>query len=119
MPTSILAENLIGRVATELQAQIDDLYPDSLGENPRGKKSDVEKQLPRGFAAEARPILSEASGFIQAIRPRAPGHARHAGRHGPAQAIREDGLAGAKNDRDKHDIEIVYNRVLAALQGDR
>ncbi len=33
-----------------------------------------------------------------------------------AEAIREDGVREAKNDRDKHDIELAYNRALAALR---
>ena len=67
VPTSILAENLIGRVAIELQSRIDVLYPDRIGDSPREKKSDVAMQLPRAFAEEALPIPSEKSGFIQAI----------------------------------------------------
>ncbi len=67
VPNSIQAENLVGRVAEELQARVDRLYPDELGEGPREKKSDVEARLPRGFAEEAEPIHSKKSGFIQAI----------------------------------------------------
>ncbi len=67
VPNSILAENLVGRVAEELQARVDRLYPDELGKGPREKKSDVEARLPRGFAEEAEPIHSKKSGFVQAI----------------------------------------------------
>ena len=67
VPTSILAENLIGRVAAELQSRIDSLYPDLISDGPREKKSDIATQLPRAFDVEARPVPSEASGFIQAI----------------------------------------------------
>ncbi len=67
VPNSILAENLVGRVAEELLSRIDRLYPDELSEGPREKKSDIEKRLPDGFAEEAQPIASKKSGFIQAI----------------------------------------------------
>ncbi len=67
VPTSILAENLIGRVASELQARIDILYPDPISDAPREGKADVALQLPRNFETEARAIPSEKSGFIQAI----------------------------------------------------
>ncbi|MBA3830316.1 MAG: DUF2254 domain-containing protein [Chthoniobacterales bacterium] len=67
VPTSILAENLIGRVAQELQSRIESLYPDSLGAGPREKKTDVATQLPRAFESDALAVPSEVSGFIQAI----------------------------------------------------
>ncbi len=67
VPNSILAENLVGRVAEELQVRVDRLYPDELGDGPREKKSDVEARLPRGFGEEAEPIHSKKSGFVQAI----------------------------------------------------
>ncbi len=67
VPTSILAENLIARVAQELQSKIDSLYPDPISAGPRDKISNIATQLPRGFAAEARPVPSEESGFVQAI----------------------------------------------------
>ncbi|MBA2433624.1 MAG: DUF2254 domain-containing protein [Chthoniobacterales bacterium] len=67
VPHSILAENLIGRVADELQLRIERLYPDKLEEGRRERKSDIESQLPAGFAEEAQPLESKNSGFIQAI----------------------------------------------------
>ncbi len=67
VPNSILAENLVGRVAEELQFRVDRLYPDPLGDGPRERKSHIDAQLPRAFAAEAKPIDAQKSGFIQAI----------------------------------------------------
>ncbi|MEO6871573.1 MAG: DUF2254 domain-containing protein [Chthoniobacterales bacterium] len=67
VPTSILAENLIARVAEELQSRIESLYPDALDCGPREQKATIEAQLPRMFHDEAIPITAAKSGFIQAI----------------------------------------------------
>ncbi|MGI8431611.1 MAG: DUF2254 domain-containing protein, partial [Chthoniobacterales bacterium] len=80
VPISILAENLVGRVAVELQSRIDLLYPDKLEPGPREQKSHVDAQLPARFPEEAQPIPSHDSGFIQAIdEERLIATATHAG----------------------------------------
>ncbi len=67
VPHSILAENLVGRVAEELQFRIERLYPDKLDNEPREQKKDIDRQLPEAFAEEAKSVDSKKSGFIQAI----------------------------------------------------
>lgn len=67
VPTSILAENLVGRVAQELQYRIERLYPDEMASGPRENKKDVASQLPVRVVEEAKPIDKRESGFIQAI----------------------------------------------------
>ena len=61
VPTSILAETVIGRVARDLQAGIDKLYPEK-SDNSAGAG-----ELPPQFEREARPFPSRQSGFLQAI----------------------------------------------------
>ncbi|MEO8440789.1 MAG: DUF2254 domain-containing protein [Spartobacteria bacterium] len=63
--SSIIAENVIGRVASDLQDDIDRLYPDSLSDT--GDNEEPEEKLPEGFEKKAQPIESHQSGFIQAI----------------------------------------------------
>ncbi len=63
--TSIIAENVIGRVASDLQGDIDRLYPERL-DGTNGDEKPPEK-LPDGFEKKAKPIESRESGFIQAI----------------------------------------------------
>ncbi len=67
VPTSILAENLIGRVAADLQDRIEYLYPDLLDGRPRESKSDIDAQLPSAFPEEAIPVVATKSGYVQAI----------------------------------------------------
>lgn len=66
--SSILAENLIGRVATELLEGIDRLYPDSLGEGDReaAGRNLVVPESP-AMQAESQLITAPTSGFIQAL----------------------------------------------------
>ena len=66
VPSSILAENLIARVADELHSGIDRLYPEEEGSDISRQKALDE--LPARFQDEARKITAEkSSGFIQAI----------------------------------------------------
>ncbi len=61
--SSILAENLIGRVAADLQESIEHLFPESLGDD--GDEEELEP--PEMPEAEAHEIDAERSGFIQAV----------------------------------------------------
>ncbi|MEO5722630.1 MAG: DUF2254 domain-containing protein [Chthoniobacterales bacterium] len=61
--SSILAENLIGRVAEDLQESIERLFPESLGEDG-DEEADELQSLTEG---EAHEIHAERSGFIQAM----------------------------------------------------
>ncbi len=66
--SSILAENLIGRVASELREGIDRLFPESLGEG--GKPADAREEMgeePPAMREESHPLHARRSGFIQAI----------------------------------------------------
>jgi uncharacterized membrane protein len=65
IPTSILAENVIGRVAGELRSGIDRLYPEEAGSGREPVNGAPE--LPPRFEDESREILSKTSGYIQAI----------------------------------------------------
>jgi uncharacterized membrane protein len=67
VPSSILAENLIGRVARELLEGIDRLYPDMIGTGEKENDELQSETLPGDFAKEARQLESKESGFIQAI----------------------------------------------------
>ncbi|MGE5208366.1 MAG: DUF2254 domain-containing protein [Alphaproteobacteria bacterium] len=62
--TSIIAENVIARVACELQHQIDSLYPEKAG---RASDDDQKRELPEEFLRRPGLIHSHRSGFIQAI----------------------------------------------------
>jgi uncharacterized membrane protein len=64
---SIIAENVIARVANDLRSNIDRLYPDKLEVGMPDEKSAREEKLPDQFEGGARPIESGTSGFIQAI----------------------------------------------------
>ncbi|MDQ6623134.1 MAG: DUF2254 domain-containing protein, partial [Verrucomicrobiota bacterium] len=64
----ILAENLIARVAAELEAGIDRLFPDSLGEGEEkeaGREEAIEE--PASMNEEPHEIRAPKSGFIQAM----------------------------------------------------
>ncbi len=63
VPSSILAENLIARVAGELQDKIASLYPEDAGDKPERALP----ELPVAFDAEAHRILARDSGYIQAV----------------------------------------------------
>ncbi|MEO6969717.1 MAG: DUF2254 domain-containing protein, partial [Chthoniobacterales bacterium] len=63
--TSIIAENVIARVAGDLRSNIDRLYPEKLG-SPN-ESANREDKLPAQFEHDPRTIASEKSGFIQAI----------------------------------------------------
>ena len=66
VPSSILAENLVARVAGELQSGIDNLYPEKASEE-QSVESHSQK-LPARFEEEAQKITAEKTrGFIQAI----------------------------------------------------
>ena len=66
--TSIIAENVIGRVADDLRANIDRLYPEKVkAAPPDDAAADREDKLPDQFERDPRPIVSKTSGFIQAI----------------------------------------------------
>jgi uncharacterized membrane protein len=61
--TSIIAENIIGRVADDLMNEIDSLYPEKAGiPGPKAKE-----EVPEEFNHNPASICSERSGFIQAI----------------------------------------------------
>lgn len=62
---SIIAENVIGRVAADLQDDIDRLYPESMKGNEDDPKP--EEKLPEDFEKKAQAVESPQSGFIQAI----------------------------------------------------
>ncbi|MEO8043518.1 MAG: DUF2254 domain-containing protein [Spartobacteria bacterium] len=63
--SSIVAENVIGRVANDLQGDIDRLYPESMGNGE--DESEKAEEVPADFEKNALPIESHESGFIQAI----------------------------------------------------
>ena len=65
--SSILAENLIARVADELQVGIDRLFPDSLGDNATEEKEPAEETIQAATAHDSHPIHAQASGFMQAM----------------------------------------------------
>lgn len=62
--SSIIAENVIGRVADDLQENIDRLYPRRLERDPGPTRSDALSELESN---DAFVILARHSGFIQAI----------------------------------------------------
>jgi uncharacterized membrane protein len=61
--TSIIAENVIARVASKLQNEIDSLYPEKAGDAP----DDERHELPEEFRRQPGFIHSRRSGFIEAI----------------------------------------------------
>ncbi len=61
---SIIAENVIARVANDLRSNIDRLYPDKLEVGTPDEESAREEKLPDQFEGGARPIESGRSGFI-------------------------------------------------------
>nr|MBA3387048.1 DUF2254 domain-containing protein [Chthoniobacterales bacterium] len=65
--TSILADNLIARVATELREGIDRLYPEDAGRGGVRDAEPTEDDLPPRFAEEAEAVAAKASGYIDAI----------------------------------------------------
>ncbi|MGI9087423.1 MAG: DUF2254 domain-containing protein [Chthoniobacterales bacterium] len=65
--TSILADNLIGRVAAELHEGIDRLFPEQTGLDAKRAELPNERDLPSNFAAEAQAIVSKSSGYIHVI----------------------------------------------------
>ena len=64
---SIIAENVIARVAKDLRSNIDRLYPDKLEIGAPPEESIREEKLPDQFEHSPRAIESGTSGFIQAI----------------------------------------------------
>ena len=64
--TSIIAENVIARLADDLRSNIDRLYPEKLA-TASPNDSRREEKLPDQFAHNPRTIASESSGFIQAV----------------------------------------------------
>jgi uncharacterized membrane protein len=62
--SSIIAENVIARVASELQNEIDVLYPEKAG---RGVNDDEQREVSEEFRHHPGLIHSRRSGFIQAI----------------------------------------------------
>jgi uncharacterized membrane protein len=65
--TSIIAENVIARVARDLHSNIDRLYPEKLEKASPNESPRAEDKLPDSFERDPRTIASETSGFIQAI----------------------------------------------------
>lgn len=65
--TSILAENVIGRVATELLEGVDRIYPEKIGVGAEREESPRETDLPPQFEEEAQAIVSKSSGYIHVI----------------------------------------------------
>lgn len=65
--TSILAENVIGRVAAELQPRIDGLYPEKIGGDAKEIEAPNHTDQPPRFEVEAQVIISKSSGYVQAI----------------------------------------------------
>jgi uncharacterized membrane protein len=64
--TSIIAENVIARVASDLRSNIDRLFPDEV--DPGSAPAAPEPTgLPEEFQTSVATIFSESSGFIQAI----------------------------------------------------
>ena len=64
--TSIHAWNIIGKIGSELNDSIDELFPLKLLGLPKHKPLWV-VEIPSGFDQEARPIPAGDSGYIQAI----------------------------------------------------
>ena len=64
---SIIADNVIARVASDLQSNIDRLYPDKLEADSRDAPGGLEKKLPELFEHDSQTIACKKSGFIQAI----------------------------------------------------
>ncbi len=62
--SSIIAENVIARVASELRNQIDTLFPEKAG---RGANDNEESELPEEFQRHPGRVHSHRSGFIEAI----------------------------------------------------
>jgi uncharacterized membrane protein len=62
--SSIIAENVIARVASELQSEIDSLYPQKAGP---AANDNQQRELPEEFRRHPGLIHSHRSGFIQAI----------------------------------------------------
>ena len=67
VPTSILAENLIGRVARELVENIKEACPTSTTNGPRKTNADFANRLPTDFESTCWPIKAEESGYLQGI----------------------------------------------------
>lgn len=63
--SSILAENLIARVAEDLQTGIKRLFPEMIGEGVDEERAEVAR--PAWADEEAHEIRAERSGFIQAV----------------------------------------------------
>ena len=64
--TSIIAENVIARVARDLSSNIERLYPEKL-ETDAANEFREDKKPPAAFERDPRTIAAERSGFIQAI----------------------------------------------------
>ncbi len=66
--SSILAENLIGRVAVDLQESIARLFPETLGEGGAEEEmSAAEEKLPGLTEEPAHELHSKGSGFVQGV----------------------------------------------------
>ena len=64
--TSIIAENVIARVANDLRSNIDRLYPDEVDAATATAQPEP-ANLPESFTRDPLTIVSDTSGFIQAI----------------------------------------------------
>lgn len=65
---SIQADEVVARVARELQEGIDRLFPRDLGElGPDASKDPGAAELPAAFACEARPVGAAEDGYLQLI----------------------------------------------------
>lgn len=64
---SIIAENVIARVASDLRDNIDRLYPERRAADQPNEDTLAGRQIPRELEDEPGRILSDSSGFIEAI----------------------------------------------------
>ena len=64
---SIIAENVIARVASDLRDNINRLFPEKLDDSSPNDDASRERQVPAEFDQEPGRILSRSSGFIEAI----------------------------------------------------
>lgn len=64
---SIQASNVIAKVAGELDAAIDRLFPEKVGHGAKADPGAAARELPAGFEQEARPIRAAGSGYVQTI----------------------------------------------------
>ena len=68
MALNMQAPYVIGKVAGDLLASIDRLFPEDLGEKaPPRHETRQEQDIPTGFDELAKPIFTEKNGYLQAI----------------------------------------------------